>query len=487
MSSNFDSVILNGQSLRPAPFVSTSYEYNMSGKYIIGGVLLVNLSGTIVGTDIVEQINSISSLQANTSCLSIVIGCSGGSDFLSGSGRIRSINITPSDQPYTASYSMQIAVETLDGGSPAVEPDTEFLNRTCLTNVSFLQSYNESLSVTGEANIIGSVDNVLQVSKSYIRAVGKISITSYMRNICGIPQYNGLTNSLNLLQSRVQSLMNMNVCAEDSPLSQFSGWNRWLDTKSLSINSNGNVEWSYEMYLSKGSCKPLAWIDITTEDKKDQIKQISSKTISGTIKGLSSATVSDYLGDKVNTNERITNAETAFNGLLTIISNGSWPSDDITLTAPNCTNPNNPCPQQQPPMCLQRTSSAIKKSPVTGEISFTAEFSPISSCLPSNVELTVDEFSPVARHAEYIIPGAIDAVVVDLNAPTPHRVSVTARGSIQNCDKTKLPQLMSCVDSIFNNQLAQIQSSGVWIVTKNTKSIGTYSYTLSKEFVECDP
>lgn len=490
MSSNFDSVILNGQSLRPAPFVSTSYEYNMSGKYIIGGFLLVNLTGTIVGEDITEQINSISTLQTNTGCVSITIGCSGGTDFLNGSGRIRSISITPSDQPYVASYSMQIAVQTIDG-TPAVQADTEFLTHTCLNNssqqVSFLQSYNETLSIVGEGNIIGSVDNVLQVSKSYIKASGKISMSSYMRTVCGIPQYNGLTNSVDILQSRVNSLMNMQICVENSPLAQFAGWNRWLDTKSLTIDSNGSVEWSYDMYLSKGNCKPLAWIDISTESKKDQRKNLTSKSINGTIKGLSSATVNDYLGDKVNVNERITNAEAAYNAIEAIITSGSWPSDDVSLSAPNCNDPyyNDPC-MQTPPMCLQRTSSTTKRSPVTGEISFSAEFSPTSACLPSNVELTVDEQFPAARHVEHIIPGLGNSVVVDINAPTPHTIKITARGSIQNCDRTKLPQLISCVDSVFQAQLNTIQSGGSWILKKNTKNIGTYSYTVEKEFVECD-
>jgi hypothetical protein len=47
------SVKIGNTNLKPAPFVSTSYEYNKSGEYIIGGLLIVNLDGTIVGEDIV--------------------------------------------------------------------------------------------------------------------------------------------------------------------------------------------------------------------------------------------------------------------------------------------------------------------------------------------------------------------------------------------------------------------------------------------------
>ena len=65
----FDSVFVNGISLRPAPYVSTSYEYNRSGEYVIGGFLIVSLAGTIVGEDTSAQINQLSGLQMLTNCM----------------------------------------------------------------------------------------------------------------------------------------------------------------------------------------------------------------------------------------------------------------------------------------------------------------------------------------------------------------------------------------------------------------------------------
>lgn len=489
--SEFDSIFIDGQSLRPAPYVSTSYEYNTSGPYIIGGFLLVNLSGTMVGEDIFSQMNSLSAYQKNNNCVSVKIGCSGGSDFLEGSGRIRSVSISPGDQPYTASYSMQIAVETING-NPAVEPDEEFLTRTCLSreNAKFLSSYNESLSVSGEGTIIGQVDNGLQISKSYIRASGRISMTCFTKYICGMPQHNAQNIITNILTQRANSLMAMNTCVENSPLQAYSGWNKWLDTKTLTINGDGSADWTFELYMSTGGCKPFAWIDVTTSDKQNQKLKTHNSSISGTIRGLSSASIGDYLADKVNANERISNATTAYNALQGIIASGGWPADGVTLTAPSCdttTPTSNICQgNEDPKYCRQRISSTVKMSPVSGEIDFSAEFGSINECgtTGNTVDFTVDEQLSAARHYEYIIPGYGDSVVIDLNAPTPHKLTLSAKGQLKNCDRTKLPQLIQCVEGMFAEQLSKIP--GAWVLVNKTKTVGLISYGITQEFIECD-
>jgi hypothetical protein len=486
----FDSVFVNGISLRPAPYVSTSYEYNRSGEYVIGGFLIVSLAGTIVGEDISAQINQLSGLQMSTNCISVSIGCPGGSDFLSGAGRIRSVTINSSDQPYLASYSIQIALETVDGAL-AVEADEEFLRQTCITtDIGFLQSYNETITISGDGSVIASVDNVLGVSKSYIKASGRISITSFMKEICGVPQYNGLNNSIDIVRSRATSLMSMNICVPGSPLAQFSGWNKWLDTKSLTINADGGVDWSFDLYMSKGSATPIAWVDVNTTDTQDQKRTTHTKNISGTIKGLSSASIEDYLADKTTVNERISNAETAYNKLQSDIQGGKWPSDSVTLTGeeagPDPSDPD-PCDQPEEETCNQRLSSTIKKSPISGEIVFSAEYGPISLCKPKGVakiETTIEESLPANRHIEYIIPGARKSLVINLRAPTPHRATISARGSLQGCDKTKFAELEACVEAAFDKIISTLD--GNWLEISKKKNVGTFSYSLSKEFIRCE-
>ena len=492
-NTTFDSVYINNVSLRPAPYVSTSYEYNRSGEYVIGGFLIVSLAGTIVGEDISTQINQLSELQMSTNCISVKIGCSGGEDFLNGAGRIRSVTINSSDQPYLASYSIQIALETIDE-ELAVIADEAFRKQICIDDdrdIGFLQSYNETITISGDGNVIASVDDGLEVSKSYIKASGRISITSFMKEICGKPQYNGLQSSLDIVKSRAINLMDMNPCLpkNENPLAQFSEWNKWLDTKSLTINADGSIDWSFDLYMSEGSATPIAWVDVNTTDTQDQKRKTHTKNISGTIKGLSSASLEDYLGDKTIVNERISNAQAAYDKIQKDIGKGNWPSDSIILTGDEVgSNPSvpNPCAQPEEETCNQRLSSTIKRSPISGEIVFSAEYGPISLCKPKGVakiETTIEESLPANRHIEYIIPGLGKSLVINLKAPTPGRATITARGTLQGCDKTKLAELEFCVVAAFDKIIGTLDGS--WLEISKKKNVGTFSYSLSKEFIRC--
>jgi hypothetical protein len=486
MSSQFDSIFLNGASLRPAPFVNTAYEYTKSGEHTIGGFLIVTLSGTLVDKNIKSKIDELNNYQKNYSCINLKIGCSGGSDFLDGNGRIRSVDISLTDQPYTANYTLQIAIETIDG-SPVVKPDPEFLRQTCLSKAQFLLEYNESIQISGEVNNLGLVDQDMGVSKNYIKISGRVNVASYGRDICGIPSYNGIQNSIDIIKERAKALMSLTACDTTHPIAKYSGWSKWIDTKSLDINTgNGLVSWSFDMYASKGSCAPYAFVDINTEDKKDQVKDQNFRTISGTIKGLSTATT-DILDNKNCTEERYANALQALNKLQPFLINGTWPSSDFVelngITG-NCPLIPNPCSSSGFQFCYQRISSSLNKSPINGEITFSAQFDDINSCDPigdGSIELTVDESLPVYRAIEIPIPYS-NKTIVQVVADTPYRATVTIRGSLKNCDTTKMPNLMSCVDTYWLTAIAPYSS---WWQLKNKRTEGKYTYSKTTEFVRC--
>lgn len=493
MSSKFDSVFVNNKSLRPAPYITTSYEYNRSGEYIIGGLLILTLSGTIIGENIASEIAELSELQTITNCVSVKVGCAGSTDFLDGSGRIRSVTINPSDQPYLASYSIQLALEYLDG-KPAVQPDDEFLRQNCLSstssNIAFLQNYSESLSVSGQGDVITSVDNTLRVSKSYIKASGKISVTSFAREICGVPDYNGTNNSLSIIKERANSLLSMNSCVSNSPLSQFSSWNKWIDTQSLTIDTNGTVVWSFDMYMSKGNAQPQAWIDITTERTEYRAAFIGSglsakaptTKISGTIKGLSAST-SGFL-ETNSDSDRMTNAETAYNFLNNSIINGLWSTDVATITGGgSCTL--DPCEVQEEQTCRQRISSNVRKSMVSGEISFSAEYGPINACKPvgvSSIELTVEDQMQAARYVEHIIPNGGSASVIQIG-DTPRKVTITARGTLQGCDTNNMSIVRGCVIQTIGAERGRY--AGSWLLIDQKITDGLYAYSISETYLEC--
>lgn len=478
-------VILNNQPLIPAPYVSSDYEYVKSGQYIIGGVLNIGLNGTIVGEDIVNQIQSISSLSANTSCITLIIGCEGTPDFIGGAGRITSVSVNVSDEsPFTASYSINIALETI-GGQPAVEPDPEFLAKFGITNVKYLKQFEEEIGVDGDATVVGYVDQTLQISKSFIKASGRISIASSTTAICGDPSFNGMEQSIDLLEKRFQNLISFNFLEPNHPLAQYAGWNKWLDAKTITIDDGGTVSCSFEVYLNKGSCTPIAHIDFRTEDKLDHKNSngIPNRSASGSIKGLSRATTS-LLEYKTKVNERLSNAYQAYSTLEGYLVSGSWPGSHAPISGEEGECEAETCPQPPPNLYYQRLSSNVSISKVAGEITFSAEFGPISSCSTNNfqIESTVEEELPVVRYKEFIVPN-IPRSIIQYIGDTPARATVTVQGSLKNCDTTLKPRLIECVKAQFNISASPYLG---WIKTEEQISDSKFGYKIMASFIRCD-
>lgn len=478
-------VILNNQPLIPAPYVSSDYEYVKSGQYVIGGILNIGLNGTIVGEDIVAQIQSINSLSANTNCITLIVGCEGTSDFIEGAGKITSVSVNVSDEsPFTASYSINVALETV-GGQPAVEADPEFLTKFGLNNAQYLKQFDEEIGVDGDATVVGYVDQALQISKSFIKASGRISIASSTTAICGNPSFNGMEQSINLLKQRFENLISFNFIEPNHPLSQYAGWNKWLDTKTINIDDSGTVSCSFEIYLNRGSCTPIAHIDVRTEDKLDHKNSngIPNRSASGSIKGLSKATVS-LLEHKTNANERLANAYQAYNTIVGRIVAGSWPGSVVQLSGQEGKCEEETCPETPPNLYYQRLSSNVSVSKVAGEITFSAEFGPTSSCATNNfqIESTVEEEFPVVRYKEFIVPN-IPRSIIQYIGDTPARATVTVQGSLKNCDTTQKQNLIQCVKAQFNISAAPYLG---WIKTEEQITDSKFSYKMTASFIRCD-
>jgi hypothetical protein len=485
-------ITLNGMQLKPAPFVSTGYEYNMSGQYVVGGFLIVTLDGTLVGTDIVSQMESIGSLQTNQNCVNIVIGCEGGSDFLIGNGRIRSVDLSSSDQPFTANYSIVIALETV-GGSPAVEADPDFLTRNCLNanESQFIQSYSETIGIDASSDGLALVDNEFGVSKSYIKGKGSISVTCFGREVCGVPSYNGIDTAIQIINRRASALINFNICGQsENPLSNYAGWSKWIDTKKLEINDAGNVTWNFDLYMSQGGCAPYAWVDLNSDEKIDYqagTQKQETRSINGTIKGLCSST-SDLLSNHADDNDRLVNAKRALDIIIPKIINGNWPqiTAEITGGSGGGGTSTNPCETQGEETCYQRISSNINTSVVAGEITFSAEYGPISSCnssLSSSViDSTIDETLPVIKYVEFIIPNLGNSIV-QIIGDTPHEATITVRGTLKGCNQTSMNKVISCVDEEMNKLSNNYNG---WIQKTNNTTISTFSYVRTRSFIKCD-
>lgn len=499
MSNNFDSIFLAGQSLRPAPFVSTTYEYNKFNGFIVGGFLIVTLSGTLVDKDINAKIANLNALQSNQDCVSLTIGCAdnGGKDFLDGSGRIRSVDINQTEQPYVANYTIVIVIETLNG-QPVVEADPDFATSLGLPKnaiPSFVQGYEESITIDGNADVICSRDSVMSISKGYVKASGSINIKVYTNYICGFPSNNPSGNIEAFLQARSSAIISGG--GTGNPISSYSSWSKWLDTKSLEIKMDGNVTWTFDLYMTPSSSGTLmAFVDANTTDRLDQKTLVKTRNISGSIKGLSSATIGDHIGHKADTNERMANAEAAFGFLDTYLRNGTWPGSPAVITGIEGTECNEPVCQLIPPVCFQRISHSLTKSVVNGEISFNMEFGDINACQPPefDLEVTIDDTFPAAIHQEIIIPNRqikpgqfYPRSIIQVIADQTRSVTITIRGSLIGCDKTKLEKMINCARArligIINLNYPDFAN---WRYKSETETVGSFSYTIRHDRIRCD-
>lgn len=492
---SFDSITVNGVSLRPAPYVSTSYEYFKSGDFNIGGLLIINLSGTIVSEQIESAIQQISDMMLNSDCVSVIIGCGGGSEFLNGIGRIRSVATNQGDQPFVASYTMVIAVETVDG-EPAVKPDNNFLTQYGISaqDGQYLKEYSETLTIDGEGMSMGSFGGFggVLVSSGFIRASGKIKIAGYGRPICGQPSINNLDSIKNILKTKATSLLSV-ASTSYAGLVNYSGWRKWLDTKNLTISkSDTSIEWTFNLYMTPQDISiPSAWIDVDITTKNDPKNKLKSFVANGTIRGLSSST-STEINNKSCSNERIGNAQSAYSRLLNILKNGSWEQTIVAIQESGsgfCVvdSSADPCKSSAgPKVCYQRMNSNTSVNPVTGEITFSAEFGDIDSCKSQNkitLDVSVEDSLPTAIVKEIIVPSQKLSIFQQIAPDKSRKATITIRGNINGCDKTKFSELQTCVDSEMTKRSTPYNG---WILTDDRETKGTYSIIQTKSYIQCN-
>ena len=527
MASAYDSISLTRLGgtptfLRPSPFVSTSYEYAKSGRYTIGGVVLVTLSGTLVAkvtdcTDILTQIKTIRDYNNDPkACYDLIVGCSGLPTFLQGTGKIRSATATKGDQPCIATYTITIAIETkpnADGTSgPIIDPDPEFLARYGfgsskeeLKDFKGVGKYEENISLKGDESNLSLVDSDFGVTKSYVKFDGTILVSSMSTGQICKDNTSALAACIKLVKKRYKTLMTADFASSTlyKKLAGYNSWNKWLDTKDITINeSDGSVTWSFSLIMTQGPCNPKALVDISTVDSVDTNTKRKTRSIQGTIDGLSKSvddgglieeTVEkNILKNGICKTERLTNAKAVFANITSKITSGAWPgATPIEPTVPKPTGvppAGIDCTPKPAASCYQRTSSSNTVSPLLGRITFNAEFADRDSCAPGGataITFTIEEKLSVDTIVEIIIPGVKRSVLQKMGQ-TPHTVSVTVQGTLSGCDTKKITEITLCTDAIFKEKTDPYSTNAKWLVITQSSTTNTKSYSRTIEYMECD-
>lgn len=476
---------LNNQALRPAPKFQIEYETFKSGEYIIGGVMKITLSGELYGSsqlDLDNKAKAISSYSAK--CQSIFISC-GSETLVNGVGYIRSVSITPTDQPFSVNYSIEIEVSDIGSSQMAVKKDSGFeaLYKLSVPSNINLSKYEESLTINGDENL---ANNIFYVDSTYTQASlklsGTISIQAY-HHMCQNFGANDLTNQLyTIVNNRISKILSLStdLSLAYPVLSKYAGTGFVAvgDTKTLTINKISNqVDIQFDMYIVKGTCHPKTMTTITIAESTDQSTGLSSFSAKGSIKGLCDRTTS-ALDNKTISTSKFTNATNTYNDIQGKIPGLNYYHYSIIGCLTAATAPDN--------ICYQRISAQITEDFNNGQIDFDLSYGDTETCElgGSTIDINIQEDWPALKYVEHIIPGRGVALVQIGGSKSPYTVTITGSGKINSCDTSKITDLTNCVNNRF---YSVINDRGYYngILAKESITTGKYSYKISRVYIEC--
>ena len=482
MSIENNILLINGSAIRPIPRFSMSYEKFTAGEYIIGGVIILNLEGQIYGTSVNNLRDKIKTISSYSSkCQTVKLSC-GDSVLINGVGFIKSVSISPTDQPYTASYSMEIEIAKNYGSQPAVKKDADFASLYGLNipdNI-ILKEYSESLSLSGD-NSLGSATlyNGTNFTKAHLKLNGNISIGAY-HHTCDTFSPDLPSKLYNIAATRIKDMLSLgNKTKQIYPiLSDYTGFSLVHDNKSITIDKlNSKINWKFDVFLYKGNCNPKAITDLTISESRDQQTGMHTISLRGQVTGLNNSTT-DVIDSRHLSSDKINNARQVANLLMNRPAAEYY---DVTLIG-GCLNAAN----RPSNTCYQRLSSSITENVHDGVVSIDMSWGDAENCEIAGtvIDVTIQEDFPTHKHVEHIIPGrGISLVQMGLNQ-TLGKATITVSGNMNSCDLSDMSTLSNCVNNKFNSVISEWGYSS-WFKTKEVISSGKYTYKKTQSFIYC--
>jgi len=482
MSIENNILLINGSAIRPIPQFSIRYETFTAGEYIIGGVIILNLEGQIYGTSVNDLRDKIKTISAYSSkCQTIKLSC-GDSVVINGVGFIRGVSISPTDQPYTASYSMEIEVAKNYGTQAAVKKDQDFTSTYGLNvpdNI-ILKEYSESLSLSGDSDLGSAVMyNGSSFTKAHLKLNGNISIGAY-HHTCDTFSPD-LTNKLyTVVANRIRDMLALgNKTKQLYPvLSDYSGFSLVNDNKSITIDKlNATINWKFDVFLYKGNCNPKAITDLTISETRDQQTGMHTISLRGQVTGLNNNTT-DVIDSRHYNSDKINNARTVANQLMNRPAAEYY---DVTLIGGCLDAANRPANT-----CYQRLSSSITENLQDGVVSIDMSWGDTENCEIGGtvIDVTIQEDFPAHKHVEHIIPGRGVSLVQMGRNQTLGKATITVSGNMNSCDLSDMSTLSNCVNNKFNSVVSDWGYNS-WFKTKEVISSGKYTYKKSQSFIYC--
>lgn len=477
-------ILINGSPLRPVPNFNIEYETYKAGHYVIGGVMNLSLTGEIYGTsidDLNDKVKVISGYSAK--CQSIKISCDN-KTIVDGVGYISQVSVSPTDQPFSVSYTMSIEISNVGSSTLAVAKDDAFTSLFGISSNVNLSKFEESLSLSADDNMLSTVFYVNQgYTKAAIKLGGSITVQGY-HHMCDNSGGSDYTNKIyQIANARIKKILTLDpsLSVAYPVLSGYigSGWTAIAESKKVDIDEiNHKVTVSFDMFIFKGNCAPSAKTQITVNETKDHTTGFSSWSVKGSIQGYPNTNTNGIIDTSVLSPSRYSNAKSVFNTLFNQRSTQEYL--DVLLTS--CGE----AASAPPNVCWQRVSSQIQENFQAGSISFDMSYGDVEFCQigGATVDVSISEDHPAYKHVEHIIPGRGVALVQIGENLTPFKVSITAEGRLNSCDTSRLNELINIVRNRFFDTINDNGYNSNVLQSENITT-GKYSYKIVRNYIGC--
>ena len=471
-----------------APLVNLSFEYfKTKGGEIIGGLQKFTITGVVTVSDslgletgrtVMSKLKGIRSMGMKPKCYLVNIP-----GFYSGQAKVTNVTIDQGSDPTwvnQGAFSMEIS-------APLSSIPTNSLGITATDSVTEI-SKSETVEIGEDAHGYVLVDDNT-LSKTYIKFTNKINLTC--KPLCS----SSTANPIAILKKLVSI-----GPTHDSLRTKYKSWRLFLQSRSLEISTEGSVSFISDIILLPPSSTGKAFVDIGFEHKRTYETEQTTKTISGTVTGLSEVVWSGLIDiSDTSSSSKFSNAESVFQTLKDkYVDISSWAGLIIELTkVPGCPKKTSTsigrCGDDDDDVGggnIIPTSSTISKDRTEGVISFTFEWSSDSDqeCSESNgkkTEVTVEIVEPQATIIENIIPG-VGTLIQNLNCKSAETLTFTStttdpkEGGCSNNSKCS-------TEEAINKEIRKYipgGSGGKWLIIENTRTTSTNSFSVTIKYIK---
>jgi hypothetical protein len=488
MSMTIGGFTLDDNTYAPTANISNEYFRTESGE-IIGGHVIATITGTVsvadegqalTGSIVMKNLKNIRDLGKKTQCVAVSIP-----NFkpYGGKAKITSVSIDQGPDPTwvnQGAYTIEVRglMETIPPNSFGIlaEDGVKELSR------------QESIEI-GEDSHGYIYDSGSGASKAFVKFANSLSLNCepYCSNV----------DPISVLRKIIKTGPTKAI------FNTYNSWQKYLQSRSLSISTDGAISFSCDMILTPPGSNAGALVDLDFGYNKVYDSKDITYTTSGRVIGLASvswgdiATMSDTCGAS-----KFANAQGVYASIHGKYSNlNNWAGQTLELEEkPNCPKEDDEnvgrCEgaeeeeNDEDSDYIKPSTSSVAASRTSGEISFNFEWSTTKgengeTCTKNGIqkEITVDITEPQENYVEHILPG-YGTLIQNIKCKSAKRISITVATTdpASSCSGKKI----ECEnDDGFKVVEEEYLGGDRWLKIGHSKTKTSNSLTEKRDYIKC--